>query len=139
LKKFQFRLEKVLEYRGLVEQWAKDAFMEARMHRLTGELELTRIHERGRQCVAQPARTLADRMAMQNALTKLDDDERAQHAVIQVLMNEEIDAMAKWQKAKQEHEILVKMRGRVVEEWTLALTREEQAALDEWAVLRHAA
>lgn len=139
MKKFEFRLQSVLDYRENLEKWAKDAYLDAKAQRLEGEAALSAIGARRAQLLDQRATTVEDRIAMQNALAKMDDDERAQQSVIQVLITEEMDALDAWHRAKRDFQVMEKMREQAEEEWKLEAGRKEQAELDEWATTRKAA
>lgn len=139
MKKLEFRLQKVLEYRQLAEEWAKEAFLEAQAKRIAGETVLESIKDHRKKLVAQPVPTLHDRLALQGALDKTDDDERAQLAVLEVLAADEVTAMEDWQRARRDVQVIEKLREKAVEEWEYELARYEQSELDEWTITRRAA
>lgn len=132
-------MQKVLDYRRMSEEWAKDAFLEAQAKRIAGETVLQSVRDHRKTLVAQPVSTLHDRLALQGALDKTDDDERAQLAVLEVLAADEATAMEDWQRARRETQVIEKLREKAVEEWEYELNRHEQAELDEWTVTRRAA
>jgi flagellar export protein FliJ len=139
VKKLEFRLQKVLDYRRMAEEWAKDAFLEAHAKRIAGEAVLQSVLDHRKILVAQPVSTLHDRLALQGALDKTDDDERAQLAVLEVLAADEATAMEDWQRARRDVQIIEKLREKAVEEWEYDLARYEQSELDEWTITRRAA
>lgn len=136
MKKFEFRLQKVLEYREAMEHWAQEAYLETRVARLEGEAALANVQRRRQECLQQEADTLQARMLLEMTLQSLDDDERAKVLVIDVLSTEEEKALGVWHEKKRELETIAKLRDSAYEEWKLEETRYEQAQLDEWAVLR---
>ncbi|HVT14422.1 MAG TPA: flagellar FliJ family protein [Fimbriimonadaceae bacterium] len=139
MKKFEFRLQKVLEYRQAMENWAQEAYLETRVARLEAEAVLSGVDERRKECLHRKADTLEARQLLEITLQSLDDDEKAQILVIDVLKTEEEKALNVWQEKKRELETIVKLRDKSYEDWKLEETRREQAELDEWAVLRRGA
>lgn len=139
MRKFTFRLEKVLEYRRLEEGWAKDAYRQAQAARLEGDAALARIGERRLEQLAQPVLSLAERRNLESMLERLDGEEEVQRAVLAELMEDEARAYTDWIERKQDLQALEKLRARAYDEWLLQSNRKEQEALDEWSVLRRAA
>jgi flagellar protein FliJ len=136
VSKFEFRLQRVLEYRETLEQKAKDAYLDARADRLEAEVESRGIEARRQDVLQRPATDLQDRQAIELMMLKLDDDQRNQQSVIAILLEDEERAMADWHDKRKELEILVRLREKALEEWQLDETRREQSELDEWAVMR---
>ena len=139
MKKFKFRLQKVLEYREAMEHWAQDVYLETRVARLEGEAALLEVQNRRNSAVNRSADTLEERKHLEMTLMSLDDDEKAQKTVVEVLTAEEEKALNVWHEKKRELDIILKLRDKAREEWQLEATRHEQAELDEWAVLRRGA
>lgn len=139
MRKFTFRLEKVLEYRRLEEGWAKDAYRQAQSARMEGDAALARIGERRVTLLAQPVLSLPERRELESMLERLDGEEDVQRSVLAELMDEEAKAYTDWIERKQDLQALEKLRARAHDEWLLQANRKEQEALDEWSVLRRAA
>jgi flagellar protein FliJ len=139
MKKLQFRLQKVMEYRQMAEGWAKDAFLETQARRLAGETVLEGVRDKRKSLLNLKADDLQARLSLQAALDKSDDDERAQLTVLEVLAAEEARALEEWHIAKQDLEIIEKLHERAIDDWEYELTRTEQAELDEWSVTRRRA
>ena len=139
MKKFNFRLQKVLEYREAMEQLAQDAYLDTRVARLEAEASVLEVAERRKTLLKEPAQSLDVRQAIELKLQSLDDEEHSRHTVVEVLKAEEEKAFKAWQEKKRELEALVKLRDKAKEEYELELTRHEQAELDEWAVLKRGA
>jgi flagellar export protein FliJ len=139
MKKFKFRLQKVLEYREAMEHWAQEAYLETRIARLEGEAALLEVRNHRTAALEQASATLAERQDLELTLQSLDDDEKAQTTVVEVLGNEEEKAFQVWQEKKRELETIIKLRDNALAEWQIEATRHEQAELDEWAVLRRGA
>ncbi|MFX6254413.1 hypothetical protein ABTF84_19815, partial [Acinetobacter baumannii] len=87
--KFQFRLDRILGFRQLQEKWAREAYLAARAERLEAEDEAQQIESRKLGLLSDSALSLSSRIALESALNRLDDDFRAQRAVVGVLESEE--------------------------------------------------
>lgn len=136
MRKFAFHLQKVLDYRRLVEEWARDAYLEARVKRLEAEAELEAIRARREEALRSDASTVAERLDLERYLQRLDDEEQAQRTVIAVLEEEEEKARLEWMERKRDAEALQKLHDRRRAEHELEETRRQQAELDEWAVMK---
>jgi len=128
-----------LDYRAMAEGWAKDAYLEARAARLEAVAELEGIETRRGELVMKPADTLDARLAMQACLDRLDDEEREQKIVIEMLESDEAARKEEWTEARRELQVLEKLREAALADWTLEENRREQKELDEWSVTRRAA
>ncbi|MFQ3668238.1 MAG: hypothetical protein SNJ61_05045, partial [Fimbriimonadaceae bacterium] len=69
MARFQFRLQKVLEYRGTMEERAKDAYLEARVSRLACEQEIGVLRDRRRRHLQEPVRDLEEHRALEIRLS----------------------------------------------------------------------
>ncbi len=139
MKKFNFRLEKVLEYRQLLEQWAKEAYLEARSARLEAELNLLKISELRDEALRWPNQTVESRQTLEAQLKKLEQKDIEQRIVTNVLVHEESLALEAWTERKVELEALNKMYETQYREWQLEADRHLQLELDEWALRKKAA
>lgn len=139
MTKFSFRLEKLLEYRQKLEETAEAAYRETQARRIDAEHDLEGIKITRRNAVGKGVGCLQGRIALEAYLSRLEDTERGQISVIGVLKDEEEQARQAWLIAKQECEVLEKLREKELAEYNLEAGRREQAELDEWAVLRRAA
>ena len=138
MRKFSFRLAKLLEYRRLQEKWAKDEFLSCRAKRIEGENEISRLKDQRFQAMHKTYSTLEERKAQQNYANRLEDDKRAVEAAVAVLAGEEEVARQKWFKVRKDAEALEKLREKDLELWTLDERREVQKDLDEWTITRRA-
>jgi flagellar protein FliJ len=136
MRKFDFRLQKVLEYRLSQEQEAKNAYLRAQAERVKAEQELGRIFDWRSKLLEESYCSIHDRISLELLLQTVEDKEHHQRTVIEVLEVDEQTAMEAWQEAKKELETLEKMREKAYEQWRHESERLEQAELDEWAVLR---
>lgn len=139
MKKFEFRLRRVLDYRGLVAEWAKEAYVEARVSRLRAEKDKQRIRERRSTLLFSPGESLMDRLALEVALDRLDQMERHQETVIEDLTHDEHERLREWLQKRQEMEALDKLREQDFRSWMFHANRAEQKTIDEWASQRKAA
>lgn len=139
MKKFDFRLQKVLEYRGMLEQWAKDAYLEARSNRLESELKIIEINERRKSALITEVTSVDARRALESLLKQLDECELEQRVVVNVLLHEEEQCLSDWTERRIELESLQKMYDRQYAEWQQQEGRKLQYELDEWALRRKAA
>jgi flagellar export protein FliJ len=139
VKKFNFRLQKVLEYRTLLEQWAKEAYLDARASRLEAEMALIKIEELRQHALSQPTPTIESRQTLELQLKQLDQKEVEQRIVTNVLIHEEGQAHHAWIEKQIELEALKKLYEEQYKEWQLEADRHLQGELDEWALRKKAA
>src|SRR5687768_5732051 len=139
MRKFDFRLQSVLQYREMLEEWTKQTYLECQAERLRQDAELAMICQRRQEMLSHPVLGLTDRLALERVLFSIDDAEHEQRIALGVLLDEEARALALWHERRREAETLRKMRDKAYAEWQLEADRKEQAALDEWASQRRAA
>lgn len=136
MRKFTFRLQRVLEYREMAEQWAKEAYLEAKTARLEIEIDLEGIEAKRQRYLNGPILTIDDHVATEACLQRLDSQEAEKRTILQVLINEEEQAFEAWKEKRVETQVLAKMREKASTEHELEVNRIEQSELDEWAVTR---
>lgn len=136
MKVFQFRLQKVLNYRETMERWAQEAYLDTRVARLEAEAAVLEVDARRQAALGQSPASLDDHKALEARLLRFDDEERERQMVAEILQAEEEKALAAWNEKKQELEAMVKLREKAHEEWRTEANRTEQAELDEWSVMR---
>jgi len=139
VKRFEFSLQRVLDYRRLVEGWARDQFLETQARRFEAEADREIIGARRQQVLKTEPSTVGELLDLERYLVRLEDEERTQDVLISILLNEEEQARESWTERRQEAEALEKLRERQHEEWRLDQDREEQKALDEWTITRRRA
>jgi len=139
VKQFDFRLKKVLEYRRLTEEWAKEAYLEARTARLEAEIERMGIEKERHDLFSGAPRTINELLSREQRLELLQARHREQSIVIEVLIEDESRALAEWNARKQDVQALEKLHDKAFSEWMYEVNREEQAFLDEWTNGRRAA
>src|SRR6185436_9530062 len=104
MKKFKFRLQKVLEYREAMEHWAQEAYLDTRVARLEGEAALLEVQNRRSAALQQSAGTLDERKMLELTLKTMDDDERGKETIVEVLRTEEEKALQVGHEKKRELE-----------------------------------
>lgn len=139
MAEFAFRLQRVLEYRELVEGWAKDAYLEARGARLEAAAVLEAIGQKRKDLIAKPTKTIEDRLALQACIEKSREDERQQNVVIELLESDEAKRKEDWTEARKELQALEKLRESALAQWKLEEDRREQKTADELTIQRRAA
>ena len=138
MRKFAFRLAKLLEYRVLQEKWAKDEFLSCRARRIEGEKQIEAIKERRNVAGRKNYGTLDEKLAQQNFVLRLEDEKRGLEAAVAVLAGEEEVARIKWLNFKKDAEALEKLKIKDLELWTVEEQRFIQRELDEWSIQRRA-
>ena len=133
---FAFSLQRILDYRRLEEEWAKEAFRLARAARNEAEEDLETIRRRRTELVGHDAPTLAVRASLEVCHAALDDEEESAQNRLALLANDEGRAIDEWTACRVAAEALARLRESALEEWQRDENRREQADLDEWAVLR---
>jgi len=136
---FEFRLQKVLEFRKMQEGWAKDSYLDSRAARLEVEAKILNVHTRRGNLLVNTPTDISSRRALESTLLYLDAQEREEKLVLNILIAEEDTALQAWHHAKRELETLDRLRETALEEHRLEENRKEQAELDEWSVMRRAA
>lgn len=139
MRKFEFRLQRVLDYRHLLEGWAKDALREAQAALVDAEQELEAILAERAQALKRKQKTLEAMVEQETFVLKLEDDAETQRSVIAILADEVERATNEWIEAKRAVETMEKLKQRELEIWETELAREEQKALDDWTNTRRPA
>ena len=117
MKRFSFRMQKVLEYRRMVEDWAKTAYTESQARLLSAQGDLQGMHLKREQVLRSPWEpTIEARQNLDAYLERLEDEARAE-----------------WLLARQEAEAMQKLRDKALEEWQIEINRAEQREMDEFA------
>ncbi len=138
MRKFTFRLAKLLEYRHLQEKWAKDEFLSRRAKRIECERQIEELKDRRSAHGRKNYTTLEERLAQEAYLGRLEDEKRGFEAAAAVLAGEEELARVKWLQLKKDAEALEKLKEKDFELWSTEEKREVQKELDEWSVQRRA-
>lgn len=139
MTKFSFRLERLLDHRRNEEQAAKDHYLQSRAKRIDLEHDIEGVRGIREKSLGRIASNLRERMDLELYLQRLEDESRALHSALGVLVDEEHRARELWLRAKQDADALDKLRENEYAEWVKEANKKEQEALDEWATMRRAA
>ena len=139
MKTFDFRLKKVLEYRQLLEGWAKDAYLDARAARLEAEVEKLGIQRQKADLLRDVPTTVDGLLIQELRFNALDDKELQQHVILDVLTDEEAKALYEWTERRRDVSALERLHDKAYDEWVHEMTKEEQEFLDDWSSSRRAA
>lgn len=139
MRKFQFGLQRVLEFREHRESAAEDDFRAAAARRIAAEAERTGFADRRRSAIDAGGATVERRIALERFLDRVADEERAHEVVIALLAQEEESARRLWWTRRSEAEAMRKLRERAHTRWRAEADRAEQNFLDEFALRRREA
>ncbi len=139
MKRFDFRLQNLLEYRLLTEQWAKEAYLDARSKRLEAEMIQLGLRRQRDELLETPVSDIEDLQTLDLRLKLIEDQEMQQKLVIQVLTNDEGICFEQWHQRRNDVDVVTKLRDKAFEEWKVGMDRAEQNSLDEWSVQRRRA
>lgn len=143
MKRFAFRLERLLEFRHAMEREGARRLGEAQRvqeeHRRAVAACAARVAEAESQLAAAPpdcriAGTLAN-------LTLLLDAARAAHGAAVAAHAETLARVeaerTRYEEARQARRTIERLRERRLEDWQQAVIREDQAAIDDIALRQH--
>lgn len=139
MARFEFRLDKVLEYRRLQEEWAKDAYLEFRARRLETEAHILAIADRRQSTLRSHPNNIDELRSVESYLLRLDDEEHEQRAILAIQHEEEENAQMQWIQRKRAADAIENLKEASLAEWDREQLRAEQAALDEWTTSRRKA
>lgn len=136
MRKFEFRLERVLDYRRTLEENAKTDFLEAQARRIELDAQIDELRRSRRGKLVEAVDGVQDRQALDLWLMRSDVEESHLRVAQDILSQEEDAAKERWIVCRMEAEVLAKLREKAQAEYLLQAERHEQAALDEWATMR---
>jgi flagellar protein FliJ len=137
MKKFIFRLEKIFKHKERLYDIARGAHSEALHSLRKEEATLHRLHEDYSQCLSALAEKMKTNFQVKELgpfyryMTFTKKEIAAQSTVVCEAISIEEKKRQELMKAAQEKEALVKLRQKQYEEYMYALSREEQAFLDD--------
>ena len=73
MRKFSFRLQKVLDYNRTLEENAKQAYLDAQRRTREVDLEIERLQLQQSELLTRPIVTIGDRLALDAWLNRCDD------------------------------------------------------------------
>jgi flagellar FliJ protein len=139
MRKFEFRLERVLDYRRTLEENAKTDFLESQARRIELDAQIDELRRSRRGKLVEAVDGVQDRQALDLWLMRSDVEESHLRVAQDILIQEEDAAKERWIVCRMEAEVLAKLREKAHAEYLLQAERHEQAALDEWATMRRPA
>ncbi len=139
MRKFEFRLQKVLDYRILQEDWSKKAFRDARIARQDAEKILFKKQELLNMVLRQGANSIREYQTIEDYITRLSDEIESQKSIVAVLLEEEEKANYEWQEARKALKTIQKLKEIAEHAWREEVAKSEQKHLDDWTTSRRAA
>ncbi len=139
MARFRFRMQRLLDHRRYLEKSAKEAWMLKRAEKLAGEEELELMKQKRRSLASETVSDFPQLVQQQHALSRMESLEKAFLAALAILANEEEAAYRVWMDRKKDAEAIDKLREKALDLWEKEQEKKEQAALDEWAVMRRTA
>ena len=144
MKKFQFRLEKILKHKTRLFEFARGAHAEAVAQLRKEEAKLESLRKTYQQCLYDLARKTANSFKVSELgpfyryMTFTKKDIAVQSNIVYEAMEKETKCRQELMKAAQEKEVLVKLRERQQKEHDYMINKEEQNFLDDIAAARFA-
>ncbi len=139
MRKFHFRLQRILNYRKSLEQARKLAYLSALAERQRAEAYLFALKVRRDECLSQSAHnplSLIERLELQEYITRLDEKIEEQKTLLLILKEDENIAREKWNEARKASKVLQRLKEHARNQWQQETNREEQKQLDEFATSR---
>jgi flagellar FliJ protein len=139
MKRFKFRLERVLEYRLTVKQERLRDLITARQDLEAAQDELSRLHQEQLLQRVKDGQTylVPELVAVAAYDARLRKEIEAQHEVVAKAQKVFDQRSAEYVTASQEAEALVKLKERKHHEYNEVLAKEDERSLDELAVTRY--
>jgi flagellar export protein FliJ len=139
MKKFSFRLSRVLDYRRKQEHDALMAWLGAQVLRRHTEKEIADLMAERARVVTLTPQDLVARLETEAYIEALDDRRAILESVLTIQRQEEAAAREEWEKKKRATKTLEQLRENAWRHWLRESSRYEQRALDEWATMRSVA
>lgn len=139
MKKFSFRLSRVLEYRRKQEHDALMALLGAQVLRQNTEREIADLLSERARVVAAIPQDLVARLEADAYVAAVDGRRAILESVLAVQRQEEDAARQIWENRKRATKTLEQLQESAWRTWVRDSLRWEQRALDEWATMRSVA
>jgi len=139
MKKFSFRLSRVLEYRRKQEHDALMALLGAQVLRRNTEKEIADLLSERARVVAATPQDLVARLEADAYVAAVDGRRAILESVLAVQRQEEDAARQIWENRKRATKTLEQLQESAWRTWVRDSLRWEQRALDEWATMRSVA
>ena len=136
MKPFRFSLARILDHRRHEEEDAvqRMAHATARLEEATGALR--RAEQDYLTAQASPAKSLVDRLELEQWLDRLEDARSACRIVRGIAEGELETARNAWLEARMRRRAIEVLEEREREEWVEAAKRSEQRETDDWVGAR---
>lgn len=138
MRKFEFRLQRVREFRHSVEAKLKAEYREVQLRVAEAEALLEHLRATRELAAQDRPQNIEGLKTLQAYLARLDDDAVSQEAIIAILKNDEELARANWLEAKKEAKTTDQLYETAMAEYLTEENRQEQKDLDEWSNTRRA-
>lgn len=133
MKKFQFSLQRVLEYRMTLEDQAKARFANVQRMINQTEQEIVELGHEKRDMMDVREFNLGRLQVQRRYLAELDNEIMAAQSRLRDLHSEHQQALNEYVEAQKERKVLEKLRDKQKEDYQLEANHEEQKQLDEMA------
>lgn len=139
MHKFRFRFQKVLDYRMMLEESAKEAYRLARAASLEAENKFQEMRKKLADALKTPGETIEEMMIWETYIERLEDEIEQQITLMEIRKKEEAAAFENWGEARKSRKSLQKLYDIAKEAWAKEIEKTEQKQLDEWTVLKRGA
>ncbi len=130
MRRFRFRLERVLRYRESREEVAYRALQEAIRERAQHETQIQQLHQQIQQIASTPT-SPREWQAREQSLSALQTRLQALYDVLPLLVEQENRAREVYLQARQQREALTRLRARAYEHYQHELQTALQNQMDE--------
>jgi len=139
MREFRFRFQKVLDYRLMLEESAKEAYRLAREASLAAENQFQEMKKKLADALKTPGETIEEMMIWETYIERLEDELEEQIVLMEIRKKEEASAFENWREARKSRKSLQKLHDMAKENWEKEVEKREQKQLDEWTVLKREA
>lgn len=134
MKKFKFRLQKVLDYRVKMEEQAYDRLQETIRKRIQQENKIRAMKSEWRKAASQAgSRQLEENLRKEAYLAALQVQIDEMEEALPLYQQEEERARGVYLEARRARESLSKLREQALDGYKKEVEAENQKELDEWA------
>lgn len=139
MRKFKFKLQKVLEYRRLQEEWSETAYRESMAKLNDGRKTLTRLKEDVQTAQLKRFMRLDEKLSQEAFLDRLRDQVSIQNSVLGFMETEAETLRTIWLQKREEAEAMQTLHDNAKSNYDKEAAQLEQKMLDEMAITRRKA
>jgi flagellar FliJ protein len=140
MRRFRFRLQKVLDYKKKLEEEAERVYGLAKIQRELAQSVLEQIRNDLADALTNSGEFSIERSKLRVIFIEASEDRmRQQEIVIETLVREEEVLKERWLEARKERKVLDKLHEKAVEQYQYEVDHFDQIALDEWGTLHRRA